>query len=335
MICSKCGNSIPNGDAFCPKCGHKITSLEINYDVGRVRISLLEQARTGAFFSLVAVMMIFVALMVLSWFSTPDVSKYAEALETLGAKQSIVDIFDIGKLEGALSILYIAASFLLSLPSFLTAFGLLMFMIYAYGKIKITGLSIVKSALNVNIVYFSVLSLGIFGGGVALVIFEAYGDPHSLVWSLPMFLLAAGVTAAALILINKLNAIVRIVREAIENDDFSESPSAYAVYASAAMGIVGALLSVVIFCFVRDYITALIFLSWSISQILTAVSIEKIRRVDGEIYGGVFETVRKTPSSGGVTVSKCALCGRLLYGGQRCNCRRKTNNKYFKKSTNL
>ncbi len=360
MICSKCGNSIPKDDDFCPKCGHKITEAETNYEIGTVRASIINMAQSRVFCMAVICLMAFAVLSFLGWFIPLEPAKYAELLRSIGASESIAGIFDIEGISGKLQILFVLASFMISLPVLLTALGLCVFMTYARGGTKQTGLDIVKAGITVNIIYFSALGLGVLGGGVALVIFEAYGDPHSLMWTLPAFIIGIGIVIAAFILLLRMNTLIKTVKEAIENDDFSEPPSDYVIRASIGLGVFGLVCGTLIFVFVHDFITGLTILAWAVSQILIAKTIRSIQKIDTMIYDGVYDTVYnlpKTVSTGEYYEPKryCMHCGRVLYGTEVCNCKpdtggmkstmpddgcvshgkHKKGNKYFKKSGNL
>lgn len=364
MICSKCGNSIPKEDEFCPKCGHKITAEEHSYATGVVRNSTMELLRSGLFGAVCWCLIGFIACIVIGWFFPLNLESYADALRKLSAPENIAGIFDISGGYGRLQIVKILLMLIVSLPILISAMGLLILRSHAKGKSKQTGLDMVKIGIKIGIIYFSMMALGCVGAGVVLIVFGGYGDRTSLVWTIPAFSVIMLFVVAALILLVKMMSFAQVIKEAVINDDFSEEPSGFVRIVSIIVGVAGATAGTVVLILTFDVLTATALILWALAQIFIGILIKKVKIIDERFYGGLYDTIYKSVTAPGGGRMFCTRCGRELHGGEICTCIPKryvspppaytgmgvgsspvlktpagsgtgTGNKYFKKAKNL
>lgn len=321
MICSKCGNSIPEEDDFCPKCGHKITAEEHSYVTGIVKSSTMSTLRSPLFGAVCVFFFGFMACIVAGWFMPLDFSGYADALSEIDKLKSIADtLADFSDDSGKFQILKILALFIVALPTLLSTVGILLLRSYAKGRSRQTGIDVIKVGIRVGVIYFSILALCGLGGGVILIVFGGYSDPTSLVWSLPVFLFAMTLVGIGLILLVKLTTLAQIVKEAVTNDDFTEQPPKSVQVVSFILGIVGIIIGVAVLVFAFDYVTAVAMMFWAFAQIFLGMFVGKLRKLDGEFYEGLYDTVYKKPVTVEYRRSFCPRCGRELFGDEICSC---------------
>lgn len=320
MICSKCGNSIPKEDEFCPKCGHKITAEEHSYETGVVRNSTMELLRSGLFGAVCWCLAGFVACIVIGWFFPLNLESYADALRRLSAPENIAGIFDISGGSGRLQIVKILLMFIVSLPILISAVGLLILRSHAKGNSQQTGLDMVKIGIKIGIIYFSMMALGCVGAGVVLIVFGGYGDRTSLVWTIPAFSLIMLFIVAALVLLVKMMSFAQVIKEAVINDDFSEEPSGFVRVVSIMVGAAGATAGTAVLLLTFDVLTAIALILWSLAQIFIGILIKKVKIIDERFYGGLYDTIYKSVTAPGGGRMFCTRCGRELYGGEICTC---------------
>ncbi len=320
MICSKCGNSIPKEDEFCPKCGHKITAEEHSYETGVVRNSTLELLRSGLFGAVCWCLIGFIACIVIGWFIPLNLENYADALRWLNAPENIASIFDISDSSGRLQIVKILLMFIVSLPILISAIGLLILRSHAKGRSKQTGLDMVKVGIKIGVIYFSMMALGCVGAGVVLIVFGGYGDRTSLVWTVPAFSLVMLFVVAALVLLVKMMSFAQVIKEAVTNDDFTEEPSGFVRVVSMIVGAAGATAGTVVLLLAFDVLTGMALISWSLAQIFIGILIKKVKVIDERFYGGLYDTIYRSVSVPGGGRMFCTRCGRELFGGEICSC---------------